>query len=321
MEELFLLKPSAIPHFVHLNRKPLAKGGGMRRISVVANNEVVPLFSGSPMRDSRFSPWNGLVVETHSVGAIEVPEHQHPTLCLHLQTKGQVEMQWSCDGKEDKQTMSAGSLILLKPGAKDTLKLSRPSYRTIVSIEEPLLSRASTELEMRGELSFQNRWIFEDKQLRLLLMEIEREMEENWIMGPLYGDLLGMSLSLALVKKYGHVALPRQHAQGGLSRARLLRVLDYINDNSHRDVRLSELAEVAETSRFHFARLFRECMGVPPHQYLMQQRIEKAKLLLRTPRHNVNRVAAATGFTNASHFAKAFRRIVGVSPSDWKAGV
>jgi AraC family transcriptional regulator len=292
----------------------------MRRISVVTNNEVVPLFSGRPTRDSRFSPWKGLVVETHSVGAIEVPEHQHPTLCLHLQTSDQVEMQWLCDGKEDRRTMRAGSLILLKPGAKDTLKLSRPSRRTLVSIEEPLLSRASRELDMRGELSFQNRWVFEDKQLRLLLMEIEREMEDDWAMGPLYGDHLGMSLSLALIKKYGQVALPRDLAQGGLPRARLLRVLDYINDNSHRDVRLSDLAEVAETSRFHFARLFRECMGVPPHQYLMQQRIEKAKLLLRAPRHNVNEVASATGFTNASHFAKTFRRIVGVSPTGWKAG-
>jgi AraC family transcriptional regulator len=293
----------------------------MRRISVVANNEVVPLFSGRPMRDSRFSPWKGLLVETHSVGAVEVPEHQHPTLCLHLQTSGQVEMQWACDGKEGKQTMSAGSLILLKPGAKDTLKLSRPSRRTLVSIEEPLLSRASRELEMRGELSFQNRWIFEDKQLQLLLMEIEREMDDDWSMGPLYGDLLGMSLSLALIKKYGQVALPRDLAQGGLPRVRLLRVLDYIHDNSHREVRLSELAEVAETSRFHFARLFRECMGVPPHQYLMQQRIEKAKLLLRASRHSVHEVASATGFANASHFTKAFRRIVGVSPTGWKAGV
>jgi AraC family transcriptional regulator len=292
----------------------------MRRISVVANNVLVPLFSGRPTRDSRFSPWKGLVVETHSIGAIEVPEHQHPTLCLQLQTSGQVEMQWSCDGKEGKQTMSTGSLILLKPGAKDTLKLSRPSRRTLVSIEEPLLSRASRELEMEGDLSFQNRWVFEDKQLRLLLMEIEREMEDDWSMGPLYGDHLGMSLSLALIKKYGQVALPRDLAQGGIPRVRLLRVLDYIHDNSHRDVRLSELAEVAETSRFHFARLFREGMGVPPHQYLTQQRIEKAKLLLRASRHNVNEVASATGFTNASHFAKTFRRIVGVSPTGWKAG-
>jgi AraC-like DNA-binding protein len=118
-----------------------------------------------------------------------------------------------------------------------------------------------------------------------------------------------------------HVALPRPHAQGGIPRAHLLRVLDYINDNSHADVRLSDLANVAETSLFHFARLFRECIGVPPHQYLMQQRIEKAKLLLRVLRHNMNQVASATGFANASHFAKTFRRIVGVSPRDWKAGV
>jgi AraC family transcriptional regulator len=292
----------------------------MRLISVVANNEVVPLFSDKPMRDSRFSPWKGLLVETHNIGAVEMPEHRHSSVCLHLQTSGPIDMQWRSEGREGRQTTTAGSLILLAPDTSHALKLNRRSRRILVAVDEFLLSRASTELEVKGELSFQNRWAFEDKQLRLLLMEMEREMEEDWSMGQIYGDLLGMSLSLALVKKYGHVALPRPLAQGGLPRARLLRVLDYINDNSHADVRLSDLAGVAETSLFHFARLFRECMGVPPHQYLMQQRIEKAKLLLRTPRHNVNQVASATGFANASHFAKVFRRIVGVSPTDWKAG-
>lgn len=292
----------------------------MNRISVVANNEVVPLFADKPIRDSRFSPWKGLLVETHNVGVVEMPEHQHASLCLHLQTSGPIDMLWRSDGKEGRQTTTAGSLMLFAPNTIHSLKLNQQSRRILVSVDEVLLSRASTALEVKGELSFQNRWAFEDKQLRLLLTEMEREMEDDWSMGQLYGDLLGMSLSLALVKKYGRVALPRLVMQGGLPKARLLRVLDYINENSHADVRLSDLATVAETSLFHFARLFRECMGVPPHQYLMQQRIEKAKLLLRSPHHSVIQVAFATGFANASHFAKAFRRITGVSPTDWKAG-
>ena len=290
----------------------------MRRISVVANGEVVPLFSGKPLRDSSFSPWKGLLVETHNVGAIEVPKHQHSSLCLHMQTSGPLEMEWWCDGKNGRQTTSVGSLILLSSGAKDSLRLNRPSRRVLVTVEESLLHRAAVELEIRGQLNFQNKWAFEDTQLRLLLSEIEREMLDGWSMGQLYGDLLGMSLSLALVRNYGHAALPGPLAKGGLPRSCLMRVLNHMNEYSHTNLRLSDLAEIAETSLFHFARLFHDCMGVPPHRYLTELRIEKSKALLRTPRHNMGQIASAAGFANASHFAKTFRRIVGVSPTSWR---
>jgi AraC family transcriptional regulator len=290
----------------------------MRRISVVTDNEVVPLFSGKPVRDSSFSPWKGLVVETHNVGAIEVPEHQHSSLCLHMQTSSSVEMQWRCEGISGRRTTRAGSLILLTAGAKDSLKFDRPSRRLLVSIDESLLTRAAMELGINDALAFETKWVFEDTQLRLLLSEIEREMLDNWSMGQLYGDLLGMSLSLALVRNYGHVTIPGTHVKGGLPRACLTRVLSYMNEHGHTNLRLADLADVAETSVFHFARMFHESMGMPPHQYLTQMRIEKAKALLRTPRRNMSQIATATGFANASHFSKAFRRTVGISPTDWK---
>jgi len=301
-------------------RQWLQRGETMRRISVVANNEVVPLFSEKPLRDSSFSPWKGLLVETHNVGAIEVPKHQHSSLCLHMQTTGPLEMEWWCDGKEGRQTTSSGSLILLASGAKDSLRLNRPSRRVLVTVDESLLNRAALALEIKGRLSFQNKWAFEDTQLRLLLSEIEREMLDGWSMGQLYGDLLGMSLSLALVRNYGDAILAGPLAKGGLPRSCLMRVLNHMNEYSHTNLRLADLAEVAETSLFHFARLFHECMGTPPHQYLTQIRIERAKMLLRTSRRNMGQIASAAGFASASHFAKTFRRVVGVSPTSWRAG-
>jgi AraC family transcriptional regulator len=293
----------------------------MHRISVVSNNELVPLFSGKPIRDSSFSPWKGLLVEAHDVGPIEVPEHEHSSLCLHMQTSSPVELEWRCDKKCGRSTAAAGSLILLPPGTKDSLKFNRPSRRLLVSIDEPLLRRAAVELEIQGPLTFKRRWIFEDNQLRLLLSEIEREMLANWSMGQLYGDVLGMALSLALVKSHSHSNIVLPVAKGGLSRARLKRVLVYMNDCCHKDLRLADLAEVAETSSYHFSRLFRESMGLPPHQYLTQMRIEKAKALLRVPRSSMAKIAAATGFANSGHFGKTFRRVVGVTPSEYKASI
>jgi AraC family transcriptional regulator len=94
-----------------------------------------------------------------------------------------------------------------------------------------------------------------------------------------------------------------------------------MHEYCQRELRLSELADVAQTSVYHFSRLFHASVGMPPHQYLTQIRIEKAKALLRVPRFNVAQIAAETGFANSSHFGKSFRRAVGVTPSQYKESV
>jgi AraC family transcriptional regulator len=141
-------------------------------------------------------------------------------------------------------------------------------------------------------------------------------METDCELGSLYGEHLGMSLSIALIQKYSRDVSVVPSAKGFISQARPQRVLDYIAANIHRDIKLDDLARVAKMSRFHFARLFRLGMGVTPHRYLMDQRMQHAKSLLRLGTRNVSEIAAETGFANPGHFARAFRRNVGMSPTE-----
>lgn len=290
----------------------------MGRISVIRNDRVVPLLPSQPASGSIFSPWTGLLVEKHRVGAIEIPEHEHTAFCLHMQTSAPVQMEWWSEGRYGKESVGPGSLILLAPGTRDKLRWSGSTERVVISIDESYLSRAAQELGREGYPRFRNQWSFRDRQLSLLLTELQREMEANWTTGALYGDLLGMSLSVALIQKYAGEISARPFVSGGISRARLKHVLDYIRENSHTDLRLEDLAQVAEMSLFHFARLFRAAMGVSPHRYLMNQRLQQAKTLLRLGTRTVAEIAAETGFSDAGHFARAFRRYVGVSPTTWK---
>src|ERR1700740_560180 len=104
----------------------------MQRISVIANNKLVPLFSSDPVRDSRFCPWKGMLVEVHNVGPIEVPEHEHLSVYIHMLTSAPVALGWWCDGKPGRKTTNAGSLILLSPGTRDTVRFSRVSRHLLV---------------------------------------------------------------------------------------------------------------------------------------------------------------------------------------------
>ncbi len=290
----------------------------MRRISVIRNERVVPLLPGRPVKNSVRSPSNGLIVETHSISAIEIPEHEHSSFCLHLQTSTPLEMEWWSEGRHGRESHGPGSMILLAPGTRDRLRWNQPSRRVVLSIDESYILRAAQELCRKSHLSFANHWIFEDRQFQLLISEMQREMETGWETGSLYGDHLGMSLAIALIQKYSSDAMITPIAKGGMSRVRLQRVLDYIAANSHLDIGLDDLAQIADMSRFHFARLFRLGMGITPHRYLMDQRLQQAKTLLRLDTRRVAEVATETGFANAGHFARAFRRYVGVSPSEWK---
>jgi AraC family transcriptional regulator len=289
-----------------------------QRVSVLRGNRSVPLLPGQPLSGNRHSPWTGVLLEKHRVGAVEIPEHEHSTFCLHLQTSGPVEMDWNSGGRTGHLHTGAGNLIFLTPGTRDSLLWHGSSQRIVASIDPSVFVKAATQLELNQLCDFENRWSFQDEQLRLLLTEMEREVSTGWSTGPLYGDLLALSLSVALIRNYGHVSLTPSVVKGGISRPNLHRVLEFIAANLQNEIHLEDLARVASLSVFHFARAFRQSMGLTPHQYVLQRRIDNARSLLRLPGATIGAVAAATGFADASHFSKIFRKQVGVTPKTWQ---
>src|SRR5262249_48428312 len=105
----------------------------------------------------------------------------------------------------------------------------------------------------------------------------------------------------------------------GLSARRLKAVLRYIREHLHAALTLRDLAAVAHLSPYHFARRFKESTGLPPHQYIIARRIERAKQLLRGEDDlSLAQVAARTGFWDQGHFTRHFKRLVGVTPKRFR---
>ncbi len=113
----------------------------------------------------------------------------------------------------------------------------------------------------------------------------------------------------------GRVAM--EPAQAGLG-VQHWRVLDYVGENLAADLSLAELAAVAGMSPHYFAELFRQSTGRTPHQYVLLEKIERAKQCLRNPRISIIDAGLDAGFQNPSHFARTFRRLVGTNPSKYK---
>jgi AraC-like DNA-binding protein len=103
--------------------------------------------------------------------------------------------------------------------------------------------------------------------------------------------------------------------RGGLAPARANRICEYIESHLQENIALEVLAEIAQLSVHHFARAFRQSLGTPPHNYIVQRRVEHAQQLLRNTDLPLSEIAMDAGFTDQSHLARHFRTITGISPS------
>ena len=91
-------------------------------------------------------------------------------------------------------------------------------------------------------------------------------------------------------------------------------VIEYIDNHLSQPLTLADLAAVASLSEYHFARMFRQSMKMAPHQYVMHQRMEKAKALVQFTQQPLTDIAMACGFQSTSHFSKVYRGHFGRSP-------
>ena len=106
---------------------------------------------------------------------------------------------------------------------------------------------------------------------------------------------------------------PQAHV-GGLSPNTMHRVRDYVELHLNETIDLSTLARVAGLSMHHFARQFKQSVGVAPHHYLTQKRVELAQALLTKTELPLSEIAYAAGFSDQSHLARHFRHALGTTP-------
>ncbi|MDH4570901.1 helix-turn-helix transcriptional regulator [Pseudomonas sp. BN414] len=107
--------------------------------------------------------------------------------------------------------------------------------------------------------------------------------------------------------------------KGGLAPALRKRLVDYIETRLAEPISLGELATFSALSEYHFARMFRESFGMPPHQYVLARRLERARKLLRETELPLGEIALACGFASASHFSNRFRATVGGTPGAFRS--
>jgi AraC family transcriptional regulator len=141
------------------------------------------------------------------------------------------------------------------------------------------------------------------------------------------GSMLVETSSLLLAARLAHAHLEAGpipltvESQHRLDARRRRRVLEYIEEHLSDDIAVADLANVACLSIFHFTRAFSAAMGAPPHRYVSQRRLERAKAMIATGRMSLGEAALACRFLSQSSFTRAFRRATGMTPAEYRRTV
>ena len=157
-----------------------------------------------------------------------------------------------------------------------------------------------------------------DPQLLAIAQSFKQEMTQGGIASQLYTDALALQFTIHLLRHYTTQSLTPKHYPGGLSRQQVKCLIDYMQMNLDRSIHLEELAALLNMSQYHFCRLFKRSTGVSPHQFVIQQRVDRAKQLLQKTDRNILDVAIHCGFTDGSHLTRHFRKLTGVTPTHFR---
>lgn len=134
----------------------------------------------------------------------------------------------------------------------------------------------------------------------------------------LFADQIATAMSTHLAFAYGGLRPGGELVKGGLSPVQERRVKEMLMADMRGDLSLSELAAACGLSAGHFSRAFKRTTGLPPHRWLMEQRLKRAKALLLDPSKSLADVATSCGFADQSHFTRVFSGRVGATPGVWK---
>jgi AraC family transcriptional regulator len=155
--------------------------------------------------------------------------------------------------------------------------------------------------------------------LRTAMLAVDGELLAGGAGGPLVAESLANVLAVRLIRQMLTPRGPARGRDGTLPRGRLRAVVEYIEEHLDAGPSLEQMAAVARVSAYHFSRQFKATTGLPPHQFVIARRVERARLLLQGGTDlSLAEVAADVGFSDQSQFSRHFKRALGVTPGQFQ---
>jgi AraC family transcriptional regulator len=280
------------------------------------NNELHP-----PIYSSEPQGWKNIVVEEfcQPPGQETYQSQTEHTICISLNNRPSRLSQVMGDRRYtglvtqgDIAIAPAGELFFCQWSEQDKYLRIRIASQFLQQVAQEALEISRDRAELLSEFRVRN------PQIEAIAMMLLTELKNGGLAGQLYVESLTNILTVHLLRNYSAAQRYVTSDHGKLGDRQLIQVTDYISDHLAQDIKLSDLAKLLGMSQFHFARLFKQSIGVTPHQYVLQQRLERAKHLLKQTELPVMEIAMLCGFSSHSHLGKWIRQHTGMAPKDYR---
>jgi AraC family transcriptional regulator len=277
--------------------------------------EILP---NPPLLTSHLLRWRGIEVQQHRQPAwdsAEVCFKQHVISIHNFPKPARSERRFA--GQKQSERLGRGDVVIMPAGVPHADTWDEPGEFTLLIVEPNRVVEAAFSPGDAARIEIIPQYAMRDPFICGIGAALQAEMEAEGPGTTLYAEHLTAALAAHLIRKYSS-SEPLSAITRGLSKQQLQRALDFIHDNLGSELSVAQIAAAAYLSQYHFARLFKLAVGVAPHQYIVSQRIHKARLLLSSPELSVEEISWRVGFSSQSHFTAQFRRLTGMSPGEYR---
>ena len=278
------------------------------------------LLENQPLLSSEALGWQGVVVDYRRLTASALPEIYMPWHCISFVCKAmKTPTVIRCSGGKQWTAHARFGEAIIIPATVGygvawdvelealTISLDALAFTNVIDAgQDP------SQIELIPQYSLQDPLLY---QLALGLKDI---LAKGAAGSRLYAETLIHTLMVHVLQHYANRLVAPKIDKNGLSQVRQRLVLDYIHEHLEQDLSLQQLANLVQLSPHYFAEQFKQSIGVAPHQYVIQQRVERAKQFLKQREITITEVACRTGFANQSHLTRHFKRLVGITPSAFR---
>jgi AraC family transcriptional regulator len=278
------------------------------------------------LKSSRDLGWSTLLAEIHSHSRYEGPGAAAPTdadIGIIVRGSDQGLLTYKFAGSWQSTRPTTGS-IHLRPIGVNSDEVRIGSNVEVLHLYLPTAAFARLihdyNLPAVPGRSIRHSCGVQDELINQIGLSVLSEMMCPTAAGRMFVETSSLLLAARLVHSHFETGPIRPPIQSGhrLDDARLRRVLAYIEEHLAEDITVADLANVACLSIFHFTRAFAATMGVPPHRYVSQRRLESAKAMIATGRASLSEIALDCRFSSQSSFTRAFRRATGMTPAEYR---
>jgi AraC family transcriptional regulator len=263
--------------------------------------------------------WNDVVLEQHDFLSIELADVMYKRHVVVINIGHPITCEFKKKGRF-RRALKEKDAISFFPSCQPfflRLKLERDVFGAFIrlGLDPIFVSRIAEGMELdsdRIELVEQRRET--DLALRHIALALRAGVQTGDAGDRMYAEALSTALAVHLLREYGATRPKLKRRYGGLPGEKLVRAVEYIQDQLDTDLTVSGIAQAVCMSPYHFMRLFKESTGQSPHQYVIQARVRKAKELLATGKLTISEAAYHVGFVDQSHLTRHFKSVFGMPP-------